>query len=276
MRISRRAFLGSALVSGGEFALAAANSTSSVTVPEPEWVNYPPVRAKGRYRTPARVDTECHLPAGHHYAVGSEEATSVHEETHGINSDIRNMYAGGTRTWKAFYVFKDRACVVTEPRFSLRDVTQFVPTLLRGQMYQDYMLRAANGGVWMNEPLYMYDEWTAYVNALRASIELGDWNTSDLRFSLEFGFLALAVLGGIHTHQKSYPYLAQIEKFTLWNWRRMMWYWDYASERRMSFILDPLGYYRRFQQGTAGSVPGTRKWIKSWCGEALASEVFRI
>lgn len=275
MRISRRAFLGTALAAGLSKSLLAAD-TSSVRVPQPEWVNYPPLRAKGNFRSAARVDTECHLRSGHGYAFGSEEITSVHEETHGINSNIRMGYAGGTGVWNAFYVFGDKACVVTEPGFSHADVTKFVPNQLRGQMYQDYMLKAANGGDWAREPLYMYDEWTAYVNGLRAAIEIGDWNTSDLRFSLEFGFLALAVLGGIHMFVKDYPYLAQIENFTLYNWHRMMRYWDVAAERRMNFILDPLGYYRRFQQGTAGSVPGTRKWIKSWCGEALASEVFRI
>ena len=63
MRVTRRAFLGTALATVAVPRLSAAEA--SVTIPEPEWVNYPPVRAKGNYRTAARVDTECHLRAGH-------------------------------------------------------------------------------------------------------------------------------------------------------------------------------------------------------------------
>lgn len=152
---------------------------------EPEWTIYPKLREVNNLGI-VLSDIESHMPAGHHF-VDPDKVTWAHETTHGINNDIRNSKGRGVN---AFYVLKDKAAVIPEPRTTIRRVAATIPQILRGFSYQLYLVQQA--GDWNNEPLYLMDEWTAYANGAECAIELNkDRVASDLISSHNFNIYCL-------------------------------------------------------------------------------------
>src|SRR5574340_868345 len=98
----------------------------AVELPAP-WVIYPPQRQPNLQ--PIVNDVEGHLPQGHPYS-DADRITWVHEGTHGINSDLRQLYKH-----PSFYVLQNNAAVFREPRVSKSSVAALVPESLRGEVY---------------------------------------------------------------------------------------------------------------------------------------------
>ena len=88
-------------------------------------------------------------------------ATNAHETAHGIHSYLRNKY---TRELKkkvnGFYALEGRGVVIEEPGIRKSDVNDFVPENLRSYRYKLYL---QGQSAWDDTPLYIYDEWNAYV-----------------------------------------------------------------------------------------------------------------
>ncbi|MDP2925658.1 MAG: hypothetical protein Q8N99_04770 [Nanoarchaeota archaeon] len=134
------------------------------------------------------------------YETGEAEGT-VHEATHGINSYLRNIKGSGTGRDNAFYLFNGDYVILQEPNgVTLTDVSRFVPQNLKYDgSYNLYLVQQARS--WNNEPLYVLDEMTAYVNGAIYSASKGGGNTVNVK---EFMVYSLALGRAIETKNSGY------------------------------------------------------------------------
>ena len=127
-----------------------------------EWEQHP---------TPNHVslisELESRLPRNHPYREPDIVMTG-HECTHGVNSYFRNARGG---RWNAFYTFGGMVCYLQEPPVRLADVAVAVPYDRRGRHYHLYLIQGQ--GDWQNQPLYILDELTAYMNGAAVGFEQG-------------------------------------------------------------------------------------------------------
>lgn len=165
------------------------------------------------------------LPAGHIYATPGESVVNLaHESTHGVNSRIRNYLAqqpGGAGV-NAFFVGQDRgAFVLREPRIPLALVARYVPAECRGVSFNLYLVQQA--GQWNEQPLYVLDEWTAYVNGAVVGLESGRPEAYELQQAIEFCGYATALLLCVERHDKTYSDKERInlEEFIGWQCGRV-------------------------------------------------------
>lgn len=100
------------------------------------------------------------------YMQQGDKFTTAHEETHGCNSDIR-MDAGAGMN--GFYVGKNRAIALPEPNCKKSDCIKFIPVSMKGYRYDLYVTGQQE---WNDAPLYLFDEFTAYINGALSAIEL--------------------------------------------------------------------------------------------------------
>jgi len=88
--------------------------------------------------------------------------TNVHETVHGIHATYRNkLFTEGRRRINCLYMGDGLIAVVKEPEFLIRNVQRHIPPSLRGYRYPLYFVKQL--GDWDDEPLYIWDEWTAYI-----------------------------------------------------------------------------------------------------------------
>jgi len=155
-----------------------------------------------------------------------------HELTHAISFELRLVASRSSpaRSVNGFYVLGGQAALMKEPQgFKKSQVAGLVPPSLRQSRFGDYM----SGQIgWDAQPLYVWDEWNAYINGATVAVEryqIGlaphtTFATTDTVFAvLEFTIYALAV---IHAAQQYEPaYLTrepQAREFFAYNARRAM------------------------------------------------------
>ena len=129
---------------------------------------------------------------------GGSRDTNGHESTHMINADIRNSNIDKGKI-NGFYVLKGRGVIVQEPNIRKKDIIPYIPTILRGSRFDLYLQGQTE---WDDSPLYIMDEFTAYINGSSVSvedakagreIEKSDAVRADLEFSIYSVALAMAV-----------------------------------------------------------------------------------
>lgn len=148
-------------------------------------------------------DIQSRLPAGHPYLEPGESMVNwAHESTHGINSRVRNAIAPNGRV-NAFYVGSGRAFALREPNVSLAVVSRYVPQELRRAGFTNYLLEQQR--YWNGQPLYVLDEWSAYLNGNAAGLELGLAEKTSTARMIEFCAYATAVVVAVEAHDPSYP-----------------------------------------------------------------------
>lgn len=145
---------------------------------------YPAVRT-GSADNPIVRDVESHLSLkNYNYFKGDTPTTTVHECTHGINADLRNKFFPAQRV-NCFYLLRDNYISFNEPNWRKREVIPFIPQEYKsGPLYTTYV----SGSNWDDRPLYLWDEWVAYINGAM----LGEMYS--INFALIFGFYAGSVL----------------------------------------------------------------------------------
>ena len=148
----------------------------------------------------------------------SDPVTSAHELTHGLNSDMRQSYPG----CNCFYVLHGYAAVLAEPGVSLNDVALAIPHEHRGRGYKDYLIDSQKDRGWVvfmgermrcvghTEPLYVFDELSAYLNGARVAVELNLSSRFRESFSsaLEFAWYAHYLLGILPKDYDAKPFRA--------------------------------------------------------------------
>lgn len=194
-------------------------------VTAPKWFEAPPVKPPWPGVEPSLADVESHMPNGHPYK-DNRHITWCHETTHGLNGNLRNQRVELFPAWNimttemlqstpyrdpqfnqyklprpagpvdptvmlgavnAFYLLGNRAVRLNEPSgIKLSTIANAVPQPLRGMSYQLYLVQQRQ--YWENEPLYVHDEWSAYLNGLTTGLEGKgrDGSYSDVLQPLEF------------------------------------------------------------------------------------------
>lgn len=180
----------------------------------PKFENYPPIRGSG-LESLGKVlgDIESHMPAGHIY-VDNDKITWAHETTHGINSNARMKFSRNGRI-NAFYVLENRVVVIQEPNTTIRNVAANVPESLRGGVYNLYLVQQA--AAWNDTPLYIFDEWSAYVNGSDCRLDLDIYNRHEtVQYMLEFNVYATCVAMTSKSDDQ------QLKSFLMWEIERAM------------------------------------------------------
>lgn len=184
---------------------------------EPEWTDWPAVRSVNNPSLGKVLqDIDSHMPAGHIYRDGNK-VTWAHETTHGINSNIRNKHQDATRV-NGFYGLNNRACVIYEPKTTIRAIAPKVPQVLRGPSYNLYLVQQTSG--WNDRPLYLFDEWVAYTNGSECGRELNHsgWYYELLQahnFNVYCIYLAMTVKEKCPDYDDK-----QMKAFMMWNIER--------------------------------------------------------
>ncbi len=114
---------------------------------------------------PILNDVQSQLQEGHQYTCDNDIST-VHECTHGINSRLRGLYGK-----PSFYVLNNKAIILEEPKGTLRAVAKRIPLEHQGKLYQLYLVDARRW--WDEQPTYVFDEFSSYINGAQARKELG-------------------------------------------------------------------------------------------------------
>jgi hypothetical protein len=224
----------------------------------------------------ALTDIANHLPAsyGDQYW-DSDPETAGHETTHGINAHIRNAHYDPNARVNAFYVLGDKAALVLEPNIRKSDVAAYVPASLQGPRYATYVTGQT---AWDDTPLYLWDEWDAYVNGAEVAIDQeqhGLWKqgwTDAVMGPLELCAYALAE--GEAVKAKDPTYFAQNTQFRelmAWQLKRSM---DrFRTGRAMTDFTwaDQDAYYAKMQ--TSADAAAMRQFAHDTFGAAWSQQV---
>lgn len=172
-------------------------------------------------------DVLTHLPPNYGNTYYDEDPiTHAHETSHGIHSDIRNNHNDTGVRANGFYLLDGRAALVAEPNIRKAQAAPFIPQSLRGSRYGTYV---TGSQAWDDTPLYLWDEWNAYVNGGAAGVDLvnnGQWNRGwrdGVAGQLEFTVYAIAVAMAVQAHDPGYfESNTQFKELLAWNTRRAM------------------------------------------------------
>jgi hypothetical protein len=120
------------------------------------WVELKPLKDRDAGLHPLLADVDAHVPNPGYWR-SSDLGNWCHEGTHGVNARIRQEF-----NRPGFYLGGDRCLLATHPKFRCTEVAKYVPDEFRGFQYQTYAVGMAEQ--WDDQPLYLWDEWCAYVN----------------------------------------------------------------------------------------------------------------
>lgn len=164
--------------------------------------------------TPTFLPTRLTLDSAPEMRCG-DQITTVHECTHGVNSRLRQAH-GGTGRVNCFFVLDGLFFRAQEPRpITLADVASKVR--LRGDTFNTYMVEQCRW--WNDEPLYTFDEWTAYVNGTVIAWQRNVTDhASTLWFALEHAHYCATLIDML---PETYQDLAELTMFWLWQAARL-------------------------------------------------------
>jgi hypothetical protein len=245
---------------------------------EVRWTTFPDQKPVREPRWGDRLaDLERHLPAKYKRQFHADDPIAhAHETTHGINAHLRILHFDTGLRRNAFYVGGHRAALIVEPNIRLDQVAEMVPKDLRGHRFELYLVKQRED--WNAEPLYLFDEWVAYVNGAEAGIELANAKKyrparSDpihalLEMSVYAGYVAMAVA----KYDRSYD-ARQLNQFLAWNLRRSLATYK-AGCRIAAFDWDEDEYLRAIQYD-ATAAP-FRQFLRERFGARYVREILGV
>lgn len=152
-------------------------------------------------------------------------STNAHETAHGIHSHLRNTYTSqlGKRV-NGFYALEGKGVILDEPKMRKSQINRFVPQNLHSYRYNLYL---AGQQAWDDTPLYIYDEWVAYIIGGQCCVDdvqkgrhTGGW-TDGVSGCLDFSIYAMALAMAVKEHDPAYwESNTQFRSFTIWMLRQ--------------------------------------------------------
>ena len=130
-----------------------------------EEVTYYPVKTVTDYKEKSKYAEI--LSKTKRKVTGYSRSTNAHETTHMIHAELR-MKSNASEKHNSFYIVNTGAIDFPEPKIKKNDVAKYGPQVLRGGRYKTYITQAQ---VWNDQPLYLVDEWIAYLNGAEVAIE---------------------------------------------------------------------------------------------------------
>jgi hypothetical protein len=246
-----------------------------------QFKGFPPQKQSNDARWGAALnDIEAHLPASYGATYrDADKVTHGHETSHGIHSHIRNHLNDTGQRANGFYVLDDRAVLVVEPPIRKSQVAPFVPQALRGSRFGTYVTGQV---AWDDRPLYIWDEWNAYVNGSEVAIDLfqrGLWNQGGrdaVSGQLEFTVYALALAMAVEQNAPEYfEQNAQFREFLAFNTQRAMDLFRAGTAMQPFARADDTRYYEKLRTGPEGAdlrAFAERLFGAAWARHALFGE----
>lgn len=118
------------------------------------------------------TDVVNHLPNNDKYNAAYDKyikdydfVTSAHEWTHFINEYLSMKSGAGV---SGYYLLNDKYVTLEDPE-KMKGIIPYVPLNLRGDLYDVYFVQ--NGSNSRVNPLYLFDEWTAYTNDVIVAVD---------------------------------------------------------------------------------------------------------
>jgi hypothetical protein len=227
----------------------------------------------------ALTDIAQHLPAqyGNTY-YSSDKVTHGHETSHGIHAHLRNYHNDTGARANAFYALDDRAALVIEPGIRKHQIAPHVPEPLRGPRFQLYLVGQT---AWDDRPLYVWDEWFAYINGAAVGVDLveaGMWTygwRDAVMGPLEFTVYALASGMAVAEHDPSYfATYDQFRELLAWGSRRAM------ELHRAGAVMEPFAWQRQDDYHEAlrthPDAAPLRRFARDTFGDTWAEEVLDL
>jgi hypothetical protein len=229
-----------------------------------------------RAKSPTMHDVAEHLPSSYGDQYYFDEAiTWAHEQTHGINSELRNNHNDTGKRINGLYVMEDCGVILVEPDIRKSDANQYVPMALRGYRYDTYM---AGQQAWDDTPTYIFDEWVAYTNGGVVGVEMvelgvfGEEWQDGVYGQLEFIVYSMAIGMAVEAGDPTYfASNTQFKEFLAWNARRAM---DVFRKGRVmsQFTWDTQDtYFETLRSGAAGA--DIRAFMAQTWGQAFVDDL---
>lgn len=183
----------------------------------PEFVEVPVFRNSEDGTILGDVFSHCHeRPFG-----GHSRATNVHETAHGIHSYLRNKYTNELgKRMNGFYCLKGRGVIIEEPRMRKSQINKFIPANLRSYRYSTYFVGQRE---WDDTPLYVYDEFVAYILGGMCAVEDAQQGryprhmVDEVSGCIDFSIYAIALCMAVKEHDPEYwENKPQLRNFTIW------------------------------------------------------------
>jgi hypothetical protein len=111
------------------------------------------------------ADVANHCKNWSYYEVKGSDVTSTHEGTHGIHAQLRNELGAQN----GFYLGYSKAFTIASPKCRKSDSIKYIPEFFRKMRFSEYV---SGQQEWDDTPLYIYDEWGAYINGALAANDL--------------------------------------------------------------------------------------------------------
>jgi hypothetical protein len=136
-------------------------------------------------------------------------STNAHETTHTINSTLRGTLRG-VYPYKvnAFFVGSGNYVALREPNIALRDVGNYIPSVLRGRRFNLYFVQQLR--YWDDSPLYVLDEFVSYINGGKVCVDdlennrYNQGNTDGVSGCLEFAIYSVGLIKCIEARDPGY------------------------------------------------------------------------
>lgn len=241
------------------------------------WTDWKPQRNEsnaswGVYLT----DIVNHLPwsFGNQYRHPNDLNIWAHETSHGISSHISNTLNTSGRDIYYFYLGKDKAAGIKQPKIKISQIANLVPEKLQKGRFNLYFVKQREG--FEDDPIYLYDEWVAYCNGAECGIELHPKKlylpnkTDEVWGVLEFTVYAGYTLIAQKKHDPNYNN-KQLLEFTAWNMERAMKLYHEGYQYEV-FNWDEHKYLEFLRNDSAASE--FRTFIIDTYGTDWAKEVF--
>ena len=180
--------------------------------------------------------------------------TLGHETSHGIHAFIRNTRNNTGRKANGFYLLNGKAVLVPEPRMRKSDVAPYIPASLRTSRYELYI---AGQTAWDDRPLYIADEWNAYINGSAAGVDLAErglWRAGwrdGVTGTLEFSAYAVALaMAAERLDPQLFSVEEQMREFIAYNLKRAMKLFFAGRKFRDFASADQDRFYLNFRDGS--------------------------
>jgi hypothetical protein len=128
--------------------------------------------------------------------------TNCHESIHSINADLRITYSNKLKkTMNGFYLGNGNAVILEEPNMKKSKIAEFIPEKLRYNRFNLYIQEMQS---MEDTPLYIFDEWVAYIGGGKAAFE-EETPWSDSVFGcLEFSVFSTALAMAVEKYDPNY------------------------------------------------------------------------
>jgi hypothetical protein len=174
----------------------------------------PPITKPSPKAVPVLTDLYYRVKNPNYFADPQEPndlVTHVHELSHGVSN---RLHASTVK--HGIYVLDGKGIVLRHPKVTIEQIANSIPKDQRGQIYDLYMVKQRKD--WNKSPIYLADEWTAYVHGALAhkQLRLGVKRKETYDHAREMEGYVRQMVKVIEKNDPDYPDMAKLKNFIEW------------------------------------------------------------